>query len=124
MKNGDYLSRMLRRYGNTVTINQGGRTEVTRAFVQPLRRRHRLYINDKVGVSGYFDNAYRLYIGDRNHHFVYGDGTVITCMGEAYTVVTSEEFFVCDEEVYVWAILSPKNRTKEDDYDVIDRQSN
>ncbi len=123
MKSSAYLSGMLRRYGNTVTITRGGRTEVTKAFVQPLRRRHRLYINDKVGVSGYFDNAYRLYIGDRYHHFDYGDGTVITCMGDEYTVVTSEEFFVRDEEVYVWAILSPKNSTKEDDYDVPDRQS-
>jgi len=122
MKNADYLISALKRFGNTVTITRGGRTEITKAFVQPLRRRHRLYINDKVGVSGYFDNAYRLYIGDRNHHFTYGDGTVISCMGEEYTVVTSEEFFVRDEEVYVWAILSPKNLTKEDDYDVLDRQ--
>ena len=71
-------------------------------------------------MSGYFDNAYRLYIGDRYHHFAYGDGTVIACMGEEYTVVTSEEFCVGDEEIYVWAILSPKNITKENDYDVLD----
>lgn len=121
MKHADYLRCALRRYGNTVTIIRGGRTEVTHAFVQPLRRRHRLYINDKVTQAGYFDNAYRLYIGDRDHHFSYGDGTVIRCMGEEYTVVTSEEFCVSDEEAYVWAILSPKNRTKEDDYDVLDR---
>lgn len=114
------FGRILRRYGNTVVIRSNGRTEVTKAFVQPLRRRHRLYINDKVIPAGYFDNAYKLYIGDCSHRFSYGDNTVITCMGEQYTVVTGEEFFVGDDEVYVWAILSPKKELKEDDYDVID----
>ena len=111
---------VLRRYGSTVVIRRGGRTEVTRAFVQPLRRRHRLYINDKVIPAGYFDNAYKLYIGDCEHHFSYGDGAVVSCKGEEYTVVTGEEFVVGNDEVYVWAILSPKKELKEYDYDVID----
>lgn len=120
MKIHTTFKNVLRRYGNTVVIHTGGRTEVTKAFVQPLRRRHRLYINDKVIPAGYFDNAYKLYIGDCEHRFSYGDKTVITCMGEEYTVVTGEEFYVGDDEVYVWAILSPKKELKEDDYDVID----
>ena len=109
----------LRRYGSTVTIRQNGRTETAKAFVQPLRRRHRLYINDKVLPIGYFDNAYKLYIGDCKHRFSYDGSTVITCMGTAYTVVTGEEFDVGDDEVYIWAILYPKKAMKEDDYDVI-----
>ena len=113
------LTAILRRYGNTVTITRGGRTETVHAFVQPLRRRHRLYINDKVIPAGYFDNAYRLYIGDRRHHFSYGDGAVLTCGGEQYTVVTAEEFVVGDRTAYVWAILRPKKELKEDDYDVL-----
>ncbi len=113
----EFLKGLLKRYGNTVTITRGGRTEVVRAFVQPLRRHHRLYINDKVIPAGYFDNAYRLYIGDKRHHFSYGDGAVLTCSGEEYTVVTAEEFVVGDEVAYVWAILRPKKALKEDDYD-------
>lgn len=120
MKMTSYLDRALKKFGNTVRISRGGRTEVTKAFVQPLRRRHRLYINDKVIPAGYFDNAYKLYIGDCEHHFSYGDGAVVSCKGEEYTVVTGEEFVVGNDEVYVWAILSPKKELKEDDYDVID----
>ena len=112
------LKDILRRFGNTVTITRGGRTETVYAFVQPLRRRHRLYINDKVIPAGYFDNAYRLYIGDSSHHFSYGDGAVLTCSGEEYSVVTSEEFVVTDATAYVWAILRPKKVLKEDDYDI------
>lgn len=116
----DELKDILRRYGNTVTVTRGGRTETVYAFVQPLRRRHRLYINDKVIPAGYFDNAYRLYIGDRHHHFSYGDGAVLTCGGEDYAVVTAEEFVVGDRVAYVWAILRPKKAQKENDYDDLD----
>ncbi len=112
--------RILRRYGNTVAIRTNGRTEVTKAFVQPLRRQHRLYLYDKKIPVGYYDNSYQLYIGDLSRRFSFGDNTVITCKGSAYTVVRSEEFVVGDDGVYVWAILSPKKELKEDDYDVID----
>ncbi len=121
MRNSATFKSILRRYGNTVTIRRNGRTETAKAFVQPLRRRHRLYINDKVIPTGYFDNAYKLYIGDASHRFEYGDRTVISCFGEEYTIVTGEEFVVGDEEVYVWAILSPKKELKENDYVCIDR---
>ena len=114
------FKRLLRRYGNTVIIRTNGRAKAAKAFVQPLRRRHRLYINDKAIPAGLFDNAYKLYIGGCEHRFSYGDNTVITCKGQDYTVVTGEEFVVGDDEVYVWAILSPKKELKEDDYDVID----
>ena len=111
-----YLRGILDRYANSVTITRGGRTEAANAFVQPLRRRHRLYINDKTIPAGYFDNAYRLYIGDKRHHLSHGDVVTISCSGDAYTVVTSEEFIVGNEIAYIWAILKPQNRM-EDDYD-------
>lgn len=120
MRTQNFVHSALERYGNTVTITRGGRTQTAKAFVQPLRRRHRLYINDRVVPAGYFDNAYKLYIGDRNHRFSHGDGTVITCQGIEYTVVTGEEFIVSDEVIYIWAILMPKKRTEEGDYDDLD----
>ena len=44
-----FLRVMLYKYGENVTVSAGsGRAVNTKAFIQPLRRRHRLYINDKV----------------------------------------------------------------------------
>lgn len=114
-----YLSSALKRYGNTVTIIRGGRIETTRAFVQPLRRRHSLYISNKVTSVGNSYQNYRLYIGDCAHRFSFGDGTRIVCKGIEYTVVASEEYIVANDEIYVWAILLPVTASKEDDYDVI-----
>lgn len=117
-----HIQTALHKYGNTVKVVRDGRTEVTKAFVQPLRRRHRPYINDKFVPQGYFDNAYKLYIGDTAHPLSSSDGTVVICNGVKYTVVIAEEFVVADESIYLWAILLPKNNAKESDYDCLDRQ--
>ena len=100
MKMADYLTRALDRYGNTVSIRRDGRTEVSKAFVQPLRRRHRLYINDRYIPAGYFDNRYLLYIGPPDKPL--DDGMRVTCKDREYTVVTAEEFKL---EKAVWLDL-------------------
>nr|WP_316623876.1 hypothetical protein [uncultured Ruminococcus sp.] len=115
MRMADYLERALESYGNTVSICRNGRAEVAKAFVQPLRRRHRLYINDRYIPAGYFDNRYLLYIGSPEHPL--DDGMRVTCKGTVYTVVTAEVFAAHDEDIYVWAILMPTVQGKEDYYD-------
>lgn len=112
-----YLDSALKKFGNTVRISRGGRTEVVKAFVQPLRRRHRLYINDRYIPAGYFDNRYLLYIGPGDK--VLEDGMRVRCGRTGYTVVTSEIFAAHDEDIYVWAILMPVTKGKEDYYDDI-----
>ena len=121
MRMTNYLDRALKKFGNTVRIRRGGRTEVCMAFVQPLRRRHRLYINDRYIPAGYFDNRYLLYIGPGDRPLE--DGMRVVCRGTAYTVVTAEIFAAHDEDIYVWAILMPVCKGKEDYYDLIDRES-
>lgn len=121
MKMTAYLETALRKYGNRVKIYRGGRTEAGKAFVQPLRRRHRLYINDRYIPAGYFDNRYLLYIGSTEHPL--SDGMRVECRGTAYTVVTAEVFAAHDEDIYVWAILMPVAQGKEEYYDDIDGQS-
>lgn len=101
------ISSSIRRFGSEVVIEHDGRQERARAFIQPLRRRHRLYIGDRFTPAGYFDNAYRLYIGEGSQKV--GQDAVITVnRDERYTVVTSEAFSVGDKVIYIWAILSPK----------------
>ena len=110
----------LRRYGSTVTIINGQKSETAKAFIQPLRRRMSPYINERLIPAGYFDRTYRLYIGDRIHK-VKTNVTTVCCKGTEYTVIADEEYLVGGEPVYRWAILRPKNPIEEDDYDVTNR---
>ena len=117
MRYSGFLDSALKKFGNTVRISRDGRTEVIKAFVQPLRRRHRLYINDRYIPAGYFDNRYLLYIGPGDRPLY--DGMHVRCNGTDYTVVTAEVFTAHDEDIYVWAILMPVTKGKEDYYDDI-----
>ena len=118
---GRYLRSMLNRYGETVEVYGSLGRVKARAFIQPLRRRHRLYINDKVIHAGYFDNSCKLYIGSPNDGYTLKEGTIIRSKAQDYVVMTSEDYVVGDETVYIWAILRLKNDLEEDDYDVSDR---
>ena len=106
MKLTGYLDRALKKFGNTVRISRGGRTEVTKAFVQPLRRRHRLYINDRYIPAGYFDNRYLLYIGPKDRPL--DRNMRLSHKGTYYKVITTDIFTDYDEDFYVWAVLRPE----------------
>ena len=116
----DHLRAALKRYGNTVTVLRNGKREIARAFIQPLRKLNRLYLNDRYTPAGFFDNGYRLYIGDPRTAFGCSDGTVIVCGGDRYSVVNAEHYIVNGDVVYMWAILRRQAESKEDDYDVDD----
>lgn len=113
----DYIKGMLERYGCSVTVRHGGVTKRIKAFIQPLKRRRRLYIRDKQIPPGYYGDDSYLYIGDSVHAVSRGDAVVFN--NKEYSVASSDEFFFRDRSVYVWAILSPKESSKEDDYDVL-----
>lgn len=115
MRMTGYFERSLEKYGNTVTLSRDGRTEVFKAFVLPLRRRHRLYINDRYVPAGYFDNRYLLYIGPCSHPLT--TGMLIGHNGMKCSVVTAEEFTSHNEDIYVWAILMPESKAEEGYYD-------
>lgn len=119
MRFSGYLDNVLERFGNTVQITKDGRTRAAKAFVLPLRRRHRLYINERYIPSGYFDNRYLLYIGSPSYPL--STGMRVKCFDEYYRVVTAEEYGVQNETVYIWAILMPESEAKEDYYDDIGR---
>lgn len=107
----------LKKYASTVKIEKGGQTTYSKAFVEPLRRKNRLYLNDKILPSGYFDNGYALYIGDPKTPFSPSIDTFVTFEDKKYTVISSEEYKVGKETIYIWAILLLYQPMQEDDYD-------
>lgn len=111
MSIGSSIAMSLRRFGSRVSLVHGTQTVSCYAFVQPLRRRHRLYINDTHVPAGYFDNAYRLYIGEGSRAVTEGDR--IISGSECYTVVAAESFFIGSDVLYNWAVLSPKRDEEE-----------
>ncbi len=110
------VAAMINRYGSAVTINNGGEITQTRAFVQPIRYKNKIYIGGRRHVLGAYSNEKYLYIGKPSDQIV-EDVSVIECAGNKYIVKRQETFLTGDEPVYVWAILIAYTEQMEDEYD-------
>ncbi len=104
------------RYGSQVTINQGGSEINTRAFLEPLRYRNKIYIGGEYRKLGFLKREKYLYVGKSDHRLVENE-SVIETHGNKYIVKRCETYFVKDTPVYEWAILVPYGEEREDEYD-------
>ncbi len=108
---------MINRYGSVVVVERNGEYIETKGFVQPLRHQTRVYSDMQIGIGGYKNASYYLYIGKPDVSFHRGDNTIITVGDKKYVVHTSERYEFLDKALYVWAVLQPYNKRRSDDYD-------
>ena len=104
------------RYGSRVTITRQGATVESRAFVEPLRYRNKIYIGGEYHQLGGLRREKYLYVGKPDHRLIENE-TVIQTQDSQYIVKRCETYFVQDTPVYEWAILVPYGDRQEDDYD-------
>lgn len=107
MSQAKYLTSVIERFGVTVHIIRNEVVQCTKAFIQPLRWRHRIYINDRCLPDSCFDSRYFLYVGSPSQTL--DTSMRVQCDGVMYEVITTEKIAMHDEAVYVWAILLPVN---------------
>lgn len=107
----------IKRYGSTVTIlDKGGKSTKTKAFVEPLRYKNKIYIGGQYHLLGLSENEKYLYIGLPENTLT-ANSSVIETHGRKYIVKRRETYYVTDSPVYVWAILAPFSQALEDDYE-------
>ena len=61
-----YLELAFKRFGNTVHLEQDGNVLSYKAFIQPLRHRHMLYLKSRISINCSGNNRYLLYIGPKD----------------------------------------------------------
>lgn len=110
------VSAMIDRYGNSVTVQNGGISLSTRAFIEPLRYKNKIYIGGRYHPLGEYNNEKYLYIG-KPSVALSEDETVIECAGERYIVKRAELYRVTDEPLYAWAIMARWRDRMEDEFD-------
>ena len=110
------VDREIGRYGSSVTIDQGGDKISTKAFLEPLRYRNKIYIGGEYRTLGFLRREKYLYVGKSVHRLV-ENKSVIETQDNKYIVKRCETYFVRDTPVYEWAILVPYGEEREDDYD-------
>ncbi len=110
------VDREIGRYGMGIVIRQDGKSVRTRAFVEPLRYRNKIYIGGELRPLGFARREKYLYVG-KSEHKLEENKSVIESSGGKYIVKRCETYFVRDTPVYEWAILVPYGDEREDEFD-------
>lgn len=110
------VDREIGRFGSQVRILQEGDPIDTRAFVEPLRYRNKIYIGGEYRMLGMQRREKYLYVGKSAHRLT-ENKSVIESQGAKYLVKRCETYFVKDTPVYEWAILVPYGEERKDDYE-------
>ena len=110
------VSNSIAKFGGDVEVTQGGSTVKTRAIVEPIRYKNKIYIGGEQRSLGSLKRERYLYIGPPDVP-LRANASVIESVGGKYIVKRCETYFVQDRPVYVWAIMVPFGARREDDYD-------
>ncbi|MBR1483341.1 MAG: hypothetical protein IJ598_10290 [Ruminococcus sp.] len=110
------VSHSISRFGGDVKVTSGGAVQNTRAIVEPIRYKNRIYIGGQQRSLGTLRREKFLYIG-KPEVSLRENASVIESAGGKYIVKRCETYFVQDRAVYVWAILVPFGARREDEYD-------
>lgn len=112
----DSVTETINRYGSSVKIKNNGQTVNTKAFVQPLRYKNKIYVGGEYHLLGYNRTDKSLYIGLPRYPLT-ENSSVIEMQNNKYIVKRCEIYYLKDYPVYVWAILQPYGDDLEDDYE-------
>jgi len=105
------VGELMRHHGRSMTLFAAGENnqfdeQPTRAFLQPLRYKNKIYLEGILSDIGYVDEGHYLYIGPTQpsvHDLP--PRSEIHCGGARYFVKRSERVFLADTPVYEWAVL-------------------
>lgn len=114
------ITAMIRRYGDDITISESGNTRSSKAIIQPLMYKNKMYLGGSALPSGYFDAGHFLMIASIDEVITDYSQTLITDNGVTYTIKRSEVVRADNTDLYIWAVLTPYSPEAEDDYEETD----
>lgn len=103
------ITKMLNKYGCSVFITRsdGWKSQLFKAFLQPLRYKNKLYMDGEHTPIGINRNDVYLYIGPADHDLTKLDRTyrIRDKNNFKYMIDRAEKIMVKDNTVYIWAVI-------------------
>ena len=94
-------------YREDVTVINDDNKVSTRAFVEPLRYRNKIYIGGEYRTLGMKHSEKYLYVGVPDVTLV-ENKTIVKRKDNEYLVKRVEKYYVKEQVAYTWAILIPE----------------
>lgn len=99
------IKKLIAEFGRTVTVYSKESEYETKAFIQPLRYKNKLYLSDTPTYAGISDDTSYLYIGNGGNRIGADPKLRIKAGDTVLFVVKSEPIYISDVLFYEWAVL-------------------
>ncbi len=110
------MDKMIKRYGGDIVVSDRFGSFDSKAIIQPLLYKNKMYLGGDALPAGYHDAGHYLMIAPCEGVIRDYPSTRITADGVTYTIKRSERVSADNRILYIWAVLTPYTAPSEDDY--------
>lgn len=115
------VEKMILRYGDDIRITENSVCSRSKAIIQPLMYKNKMYLGGTALPAGFFDGGHYMMIAPASLEVKDYRHVVVESMGAKYTVKRVEMVKSDNRELYIWAVLTPYYPPAEDDYGKSDK---
>lgn len=115
------IEKMICRFGEDILVTENMVRNRSKAIIQPLMYKNKMYLGGTALPAGFFDGGHYLMIAPASLKVKDYRRAVVDAMGTKYTLKRVEIVKADNKELYIWAVLTPYYPNAEDDYDEFDK---
>ncbi len=115
------IEKMICRFGDDILITENAVCNRSKAIIQPLMYKNKMYLGGTALPAGFFDGGHYLMIAPASLKVKDYRRAVVEAMGAKYTLKRVEMVKADNKELYIWAVLTPYYPPTEDDYEEFDK---
>ena len=103
------VDNLFEKFGENVKVSIDDTLTETKALIQPMRYKNKLYVESQRTELGFKDSACFLYLGPAELDFAGKEAnTVIETAKESFNVSRADRISLKGITQYIWAILTPR----------------
>lgn len=106
----------LGRYGERITVTTENGVRVVKGIMEPLLYKNKLYLEGKQLPHGYFDSGNYLLICPPDANLPTFGNAFVEAKDRKFVLKRSETVTEKGEALYIWAVLMPYTKPKEEDF--------
>lgn len=117
MRDALVVSKMLKRFGDSIEVSESGKVTGAFAVIQPLLYKNKMYLNGVNSSAGFYDGGHYLMIAPADLEISDYRSARIMHRGISYRIKRVEIISSAGEDLYIWAVITPCSKEVEDDYE-------
>lgn len=108
---------LINRFGEDIELECGGKVTYSKAIIQPMLYKNKMYLGGDITDAGWFDGGHYQMIAPSDIAITDYRNTIVSSRGSRFTIKRSEVVSADNTDLYIWAVLTPYTPPVEDDYD-------